>query len=98
MTIAKERRLEVASQPELSKVALEKNKKIKEDAVSKDNAASKDNGEGKGGQKKNAANKKRNLEVDEQALKNTKALELEDEVQEGIDWSESEPDSGDESE
>lgn len=98
MTIAKERRLEVASQPELSKVALEKNKKLIEDAVSKDIVASKDNGEGKGGQKKNPANKKRNLEVDEQALKNTKALELEDEVQEGIDWSESEPDSGDESE
>ena len=44
------------------------------------------------------AGRKKRVKYDESALLNVEALEEEDEVQEGIDWSGSEGDSGDESE
>jgi len=87
MAIAKERRLEVASQPELSKAAVSKSKKAQE------NMEVKDSGEEKEEKKKEAPIKKPRARYDEQALNNTEALEEDDEVQEGINWSDSESES-----
>ena len=77
MAIAKERRLEVASQPDMSK----KSATTKETKVSENKATP--------SKKAKNAPKKKN-QVDEEALKNTGVLEEEDEVQEGIEWSDSE--------
>jgi len=87
MAIAKERRLEVASQPELSKAAVSKSKKAQE------NMEVKDSGEEKEEKKKEPPIKKPRARYDEQALNNTEALEEDDEVQEGINWSDSESES-----
>ncbi|GFH48421.1 hypothetical protein CTEN210_04897 [Chaetoceros tenuissimus] len=77
MAIAKERRLEVASQPDMSKKSAAK----KETKASENKATP--------SKKTKNAPKKKN-QVDEEALKNTGALEEQDEVQEGIEWSDSE--------
>jgi nucleolar complex protein 2 len=77
MAIAKERRLEIASQPDMSKKsATKKETKVSENKATPSKKA------------KNAPKKKN--QVDEEALKNTGVLEEEDEVQEGIEWSDSE--------
>ena len=98
MAIAKERRLEVASQPELSKAAIAKNKKTQGNNEVKDDAEGDEDKKEKAPSKKPKTGYQPSWVVDEEALKNTKALEEDDEVQEGINWSESEPESGDESE
>lgn len=85
MAIAKERRLEVASQPVVSKAAKAKAKKI-ESAVEADTKPE----DTKDLKKKKVVKKK--MELDESALNNVEALKEEDEVQEGINWSESESD------
>jgi nucleolar complex protein 2 len=90
MAIAKERRLESASQPELSQAAKEKVKKEKEalDKKKKEEMEAVD-------KKKSSKKKKNKLKLNEYDLKNTEALEEDDEVQEGINWSESEDDDED---
>jgi len=93
MAIAKERRLEVASQPVVSAAAKAKAAKARENMEKEAEKAKKDEVNPK---KKAKFDKKQIMELDESALKNVKALEEEDEVQEGIDWSESEGDDDDE--
>jgi hypothetical protein len=90
MAIAKERRLESASQPEISKAAKEKVKNEKEvlDKKKKEEKEAAD-------KKKNSKKKKNKMELNEYDLKNVEALEEDDEVQEGINWSESEDDEED---
>lgn len=88
MAIAKERRLETAEQPALSeaakrKIEQEKNAQVQKEKKERQKIAKKE---------KNAKKKKRKMEVNENDLKNVEALEEDDEVQEGIDWSESESD------
>ena len=106
MAIAKERRLEVASQPEVGRAAKEKAKKMKQQAMEDAQAqaqAKKDkdsNSTGTSNRKSKGKGKGKinSLRLDEEALQNVEALEEEDEVQEGIDWSESEEDSDEDAE
>ena len=95
MAIAKERRLEVASQPVVSKAAKAKAQRAKDAMEAEIEAAKAENAVPK---KANRKDRKKRVKYDESALLNVEALEEEDEVQEGIDWSGSEGDSGDESE
>lgn len=89
MAIAKERRLEKATQPAISKAAKDKAMKEKEmKKKAKEKQTSNVKEQNKKGKKK--------VELSESDLKNVEALEEEDEVQEGIDWSESEDESMDE--
>jgi hypothetical protein len=90
MAIAKERRLESASQPELSQAAKEKARKEKE-ALDKKKKEEKDAVD----KKKNGKKKKNKMELNEYDLKNVEALEEDDEVQDGINWSESEEEDED---
>lgn len=90
MAIAKERRLESASQPEISKAAKEKVKKEKE-VLDKKKKEEKEVAD----KKKNSKKKKNKIELNEDDLKNVEALEEDDEVQEGINWSESEEEDDD---
>lgn len=89
MAIAKERRLEVASQPEVSKSAKAKVDKAKVSIALEAEAKSKKI-DIKSAKTKSKKNK---VELDETALNNVEALEEEDSVKEGIDWSESEDDN-----
>mmetsp|Transcript_4939 Transcript_4939/g.6378 ORF Transcript_4939/g.6378 Transcript_4939/m.6378 type:complete len:859 (+) Transcript_4939:142-2718(+) len=88
MAIAKEKRLETAEQPILSKAAkakarkekqAEEQKKAREAAVAKRKLDA-----------QQSKKKKQKIEINESDLNNVEALEEDDEVEEGIDWSNSE--------
>ena len=81
--IAKEKRLEAASQPALSEGA--KKKAQAEAARQQKEAEDKAKKESKT-KKKKVKKEKKKLEVNQTDLDNVDALEEEDEVQEGIDW------------
>lgn len=85
MAIAKEKRLEVAEQPVLSEAA---KKKAEEE---KKNAKQQEKKEKDMAQKreKKSQKKKKKFEVNEDDLKNVEALNEDDEVQEGVEWSDS---------
>ncbi len=89
MAIAKERRLETATQPEISKAA--KAKAMKEKSLKKKEREVKE----ATNVKKQTKKGKTKAELNTKDLKNVEALEEEDEVQEGIDWSDSEDESMD---
>ena len=100
MAIAKERRLEVASQPEVGKAAKEKAKITKQQAMedAQAQAQAKKDKDSTSTSNRKSKGKINSLRLDEEALQNVEALEEEDEVQEGIDWSESEEDSDEDAE
>jgi hypothetical protein len=86
MTIAKEKRLEIAEQPVMSKAAkmkieAEKNAKAQEERKKRAKASK---------QAKKLKKKKEKMQVNEEDLKNVDALNEEDEVEEGVDWVDSE--------
>ncbi len=85
MALAKERRLETAEQPILSKAA---KRKIEEEKKAQARMEKKEN-EKAARKQKASKKKKRKIEVNEDDLKNVEALAEDDEVQEGIDWSDS---------
>lgn len=90
MAIAKERRLESVSQPEVSQAAKEKAKKetVTRETQKEDRILSVDDIKKK--------TKKLKLELNEDDLKNVESLKEADKVQEGIDWSDSEDDGSNE--
>lgn len=96
--VSKEKRLEAAANPTVSlktKFAREKDKKnqvVKDDeSISSDDEKFEDDSSEEEEELEKPAQKKRKLAaVNEADLKNVKALEEEDEVQEGIVWSDSE--------
>ena len=82
--ISKENRLEAATQPVVSKAAREKAKKEKE-LQETENKRDMDSNV-----KKDKKAKKKKIPLNEEDLKNVSALEEDDKVEEGIDWSDSE--------
>merc|ERR1711976_731233 len=87
MAICKERRLETAEQPALSNAA---KKKVKDQMIAHEEDEEKKKAEEKKQSKSKKRKKKKKLEVNENDLRNVEALNEEDDVQEGIDWSDSE--------
>ena len=79
--IAKENRLESATQPALSKAAQAKARKEKENQEKEQKLAEKE--------VKKRTKKKKKATLNEEDLKNVTALEEDDKVEEGIDWSDS---------
>jgi len=86
-SIAKEKRLEQASQPVLSDAAKRSEREVAgmPSKVAKDAEGSEDDGE-RSKSKNTRKQKKKKLEVNKKDLENIGALEEQDEVQEGIDW------------
>lgn len=89
-SVAKEKRLEQASQPALSDAAKKRarDEAAKQQRKDKEAEGSDDeeDEEPKSKKSKKQKKKKKKLEVNEKDLKNVGALEEEDEVHEGIDW------------
>ena len=88
MAIAKEKRLEAAQQPILSEAA---KKKAKEQVLAKDSDNNLEE-ENKQQKKKSNKRKKKKIALNEDDLNNVDALKEVDEVEEGIDWSDSDSD------
>lgn len=80
-SIAKEKRLEQASQPALSDAA---KKRARSEAAKQNDERDEDEPKSKKAKKKKQ--KKEKVEVNQKDLENVDALEEDDEVQEGIDW------------
>lgn len=95
MAIAKERRLEASSQPDVGKPNKTNGKRVREDIDVHDNVNKQEDSLSRKEDRK-VKNKKQKLTIDRKALENTTVLEEEDEVKEGIDWSASDDDSSDE--
>jgi hypothetical protein len=98
MAIAKERRLEASSQPDVGKQNKKNGKRARDgnDDVDEQEKNKEDSLSSRNQERKVKARKK--LVVDRKALENTAVLEEEDEVREGIDWSASDDSSDDGSE
>lgn len=98
MAIAKEKRLEVAEQPVLSESA---KKKANEEKLAMERERTNHESGKKLKNEKKSKKKREKIQVNEEDLNNIEALNEEDAVEEGIDWSDSEADgseSGSESE
>ena len=85
MATAKEKRLEAAEQPVLSAAS---QRKAQEEKKAQEQAEKKERQKANRHEKK-LKKKKLKMEVNEEDLKNVGALKEEDEVEEGIDWSDS---------
>jgi hypothetical protein len=96
MAIAKERRLEASSQPEVGNRTKKHEKRVREQVTVE---AQDEEIQVTPRKTSNAKikNKKQKIELDKKALENTNALQEEDEVKEGIDWSASDDSSDDNS-
>jgi hypothetical protein len=95
MAIAKERRLEASSQPDVGKPSKTNGKRVREEIDVHENVNKQEDSLSRKEDRK-VKNKKQKLTIDRKALENTTVLEEEDEVKEGIDWSASDDDSSDE--
>lgn len=97
MAIAKERRLEASSQPDVGQQNKKNGKRARDgNDVHEQEKNKEDSLSSRNQERKVKARKK--LVVDRKALENTTVLEEEDEVREGIDWSASDDSSDDGSE